>query len=87
MQLEYYKEYQTKLAKVAGSTKSASIIKEALYLASFGNSDFVQNYYVNPFVNKVYTPDQYSAYLVSIFSGFIKVMLPSFMFIVNNAKG
>ncbi|KAK1434175.1 hypothetical protein QVD17_11094 [Tagetes erecta] len=71
-QLEYYKEYQGKLAQVAGSAKSASIIKDALYLISAGNSDFVQNYYVNPFINKVYTADQYGSYLVGIFSSFVK---------------
>ncbi|KAL0415154.1 UNVERIFIED_CONTAM: GDSL esterase/lipase APG [Sesamum latifolium] len=71
-QLEYYKEYQGKLAKVAGSQKAASIIKDALYLVSAGSSDFIQNYYVNPFLNKAYTPDQYSSYLVSIFTSFIK---------------
>ncbi|XP_047316987.1 GDSL esterase/lipase APG-like [Impatiens glandulifera] len=71
-QLEYYKEYQGKLAAVAGEEKAASILKEALYLVSFGSSDFIQNYYVNPWLYKVYTPDQYSSYLVTIFSGFIK---------------
>ncbi|KAL2925024.1 GDSL esterase/lipase APG [Bienertia sinuspersici] len=63
-QLAYYKEYQGKLAKVAGSSKAKSIIKDALYIVGFGSSDFVQNYYVNPFINKLYTPDQYSSYLV-----------------------
>ncbi|KAL2243278.1 GDSL esterase/lipase APG [Sesamum indicum] len=71
-QLEYYKEYQGKLAKVAGSKKAASIIKDALYLVSAGSSDFIQNYYVNPFLNKAYTPDQYSSYLVSSFTSFVK---------------
>ncbi|KAF8393468.1 hypothetical protein HHK36_021712 [Tetracentron sinense] len=71
-QLEYYKEYQAKLAKVAGSTKAASIIKEALYLVGAGNSDFVQNYYINPFLYKVYSPEEYSSFLVSIFSSFIQ---------------
>lgn len=72
-QLEYYKEYQTKLAKVAGSKKAATIIKEAIYILSAGNSDFLQNYYVNPLVNKVYTPDQYSNFLVGAFTSFVKV--------------
>uniref|UniRef100_A0A2N9EI90 GDSL esterase/lipase APG n=1 Tax=Fagus sylvatica TaxID=28930 RepID=A0A2N9EI90_FAGSY len=71
-QLEYYKEYQTKLSKVAGSKKAASIIKDAIYILSAGNSDFLQNYYVNPFINKVYTPDQYSSILVGVFSSFVK---------------
>ncbi|XP_057504438.1 GDSL esterase/lipase APG-like [Actinidia eriantha] len=71
-QLQYYKEYQAKLAQVAGSQKAASILKDGLYLLSAGSSDFFQNYYVNPFLNKVYTPDQYSAYLVGIFTNFVK---------------
>lgn len=71
-QLEYYKEYQSKLAKVAGSNNSKSIISGALYLLSAGSSDFVQNYYVNPYLNKVYTPDQFSTSLVQIFSNFVK---------------
>ncbi|KAK6914799.1 GDSL lipase/esterase [Dillenia turbinata] len=71
-QLEYYKEYQSKLAKIAGSKKAASIIKDALYLIGAGSSDFLQNYYVNPLLNKVYTPDQYSSFLVGIFSNSVK---------------
>ncbi|KAM7254387.1 hypothetical protein ACFE04_003767 [Oxalis oulophora] len=71
-QLEYFKEYKTKLAKVAGSDKSATIIKEALYLLGAGNTDFLQNYYVNPYVNKVYTADQYGSFLVSSFKTFVK---------------
>ncbi|KAK6125124.1 hypothetical protein DH2020_041137 [Rehmannia glutinosa] len=71
-QLQYYKEYQGKLTKVAGAKQAASIIKDALYLVSAGSSDYVQNYYVNPFLNKAYTPDQYSSYLVSSFTSFIK---------------
>lgn len=71
-QLKYYKEYQTKLAKVAGTKKAATIIKEAIYILSAGNSDFLQNYYVNPLVNKVYTPDQYSNFLVGAFTSFVK---------------
>ncbi|KAL8098918.1 GDSL esterase/lipase APG-like [Apium graveolens] len=71
-QLRYYKEYQSKLAAVTGSSKAAFIIKEALYLACFGTADFLQNYYVNPKINKIYTPDQYSTYLVGKYTSFIK---------------
>lgn len=74
-QVEYYKEYQGKLAKVAGRSKADSIIKDALYIVGFGSSDFVQNYYVNPFINKLYTPDQYSSYLVGIFTSLIQVII------------
>ncbi|KAL6496988.1 hypothetical protein OROGR_028917 [Orobanche gracilis] len=71
-QLEYHKEYQGKLTKVAGQKQAASIIKDALYLVAAGSSDFIQNYYVNPLLNRAYTPDQYSSYLVGIFTSFIK---------------
>ncbi|XP_010267093.1 PREDICTED: GDSL esterase/lipase APG-like [Nelumbo nucifera] len=71
-QLEYYKEYQGKLAEVAGNSKATSILKDSLYIVSAGPSDFLQNYYVNPYINKLYTPDQYSSYLAGIFSDFIE---------------
>ncbi|KAI3967476.1 hypothetical protein MKX01_012286 [Papaver californicum] len=71
-QLEYYMEYKGKLAKIAGAAKAATIIKEALYIVSEGSSDFAQNYYINPFLNKLYTPDQFSTFLVGIYSSFIE---------------
>ncbi|KAF3793290.1 GDSL esterase/lipase [Nymphaea thermarum] len=71
-QLEYYKEYQSKLADVAGQENATSILSEAVYILSAGSSDFVQNYYVNPLLNKVYTPDAYSDFLVDIFSKFVQ---------------
>ncbi|XP_054784988.1 GDSL esterase/lipase APG-like [Prosopis cineraria] len=71
-QLDYFKEYQSKLNKVAGSQKAASIIKGALYLLSAGSSDFLQNYYVSPWINKAFTPDQYGSYLLGSFTSFIK---------------
>ncbi|KAL9405577.1 hypothetical protein Peur_002549 [Populus x canadensis] len=77
LQLKHFKEYQTKLVKVAGGRKAASIIKDALYILSAGTADFFQNYYVNPSVNKVYTPDQYSSYLATTFSSFVKDLYSS----------
>ncbi|EPS71085.1 hypothetical protein M569_03672, partial [Genlisea aurea] len=72
-QLEYFKEYKGKLASVAGGEKAAGdIIKSALYIASFGSSDFVQNYYINPLLNKLVSSDDYSSYLITVFSGFIE---------------
>ncbi|CAN6179343.1 unnamed protein product [Urochloa humidicola] len=67
-QLEYFREYQSKLAAVAGAAQAHSIISGALYIVSAGASDFVQNYYINPFLFKTQTADQFSDRLVSIFS-------------------
>ncbi|KAL3511724.1 hypothetical protein ACH5RR_024441 [Cinchona calisaya] len=71
-QFKYFKEYQNKLEKVTGKIQAASIIRDALYVMGAGDADFLQNYYFNPKLNKVYTPAQYSSYLVSIFSNFLK---------------
>lgn len=74
-QLEYYKEYQSKLAQIAGSKKASSILSGALYIVSTGSSDFIQNYYVNPYLYKLYSPDEFSSFLISIFTNFIKACI------------
>lgn len=72
-QLEFYKEYQHKLSRVAGTSKASSIISGALYIVSTGASDFVQNYYINPHLYETRSPDQFSSFLVHIFCNFVKV--------------
>ena len=71
-QLEYYKECQTKLVEAAGQSSASSIISDAIYLISAGTSDFVQNYYINPLLNKLYTTDQFSDTLLRCYSNFIQ---------------
>ncbi|XP_061355346.1 GDSL esterase/lipase At5g22810-like isoform X1 [Gastrolobium bilobum] len=71
-QLEYYKECQNKLVEIAGQSKASSIISGAIYLISAGNSDFIQNYYINPLLYKVYTADQFSDTLMHCYSNFIQ---------------
>ncbi|KAK4754327.1 hypothetical protein SAY87_002431 [Trapa incisa] len=71
-QVEYYKEYQDKLTNVAGSSKAANIIKEAIYILGAGSGDFLQNYYINPLIQKIYTIDQYSDMLIDSFNSFIQ---------------
>ncbi|XP_072983431.1 GDSL esterase/lipase APG-like [Typha latifolia] len=70
-QLKYYKEYQSKLAKVVGSTKASSILSNALYILSTGSGDFVQNYFINPNLYKSKSPSEFSSLLVGIFSNVI----------------
>ena len=71
-QLEYYKQYQSKLSKIAGKSQASSILSGALYIVSAGSSDFVQNYYINPYLNKFMSPDQFSSILIDNFSGLVK---------------
>lgn len=69
-QLKYYKEYQSKLAAVAGRARARAILGDALYVVSTGTGDFLQNYYHNASLSRRYDVDQYTDLLVGIFSGF-----------------
>ncbi|XP_057954751.1 GDSL esterase/lipase At5g22810 [Malania oleifera] len=71
-QVEYFKEYQGKLVSIAGKSNASTIIKGAVYLISAGSSDFAQNYYINPFLYKAYTPDQFSDILMQSYSTFVQ---------------
>ncbi|KAL8139479.1 hypothetical protein V2J09_005500 [Rumex salicifolius] len=71
-QLEYLKEYQVKLAKVAGAAKAKSISGDALYLISCGSADYMRNYYINPSLNQAYSPDRYASFLTRRFTNFVK---------------
>nr|AFK39647.1 unknown [Lotus japonicus] len=71
-QLEHYKESQNILVGVAGKSNTSSIISGAIYLISAGSSDFVQNYYINPLLYKVYTADQFSDILIQCYASFIQ---------------
>ncbi|XP_057451075.1 GDSL esterase/lipase At5g22810-like [Lotus japonicus] len=70
-QLEYYMEYQKELVSIAGPNAS-SIISGALYLIGAGTCDFMQNYFVNPLLKKLYTVDQFSDILIGYCSNFIQ---------------
>lgn len=72
-QLKYYKEYQSKLAAVAGRARARAILGDALYVVSTGTGDFLQNYYHNASLSRRYDVDQYTDLLVGIFSGFANV--------------
>lgn len=72
-QLEYYKDYQKKLVKLVGKVNATSIINGSIHFVSAGSSDFLQNYYVNPLLFKVYTPDQFSDILIQSYAKFVEV--------------
>ncbi|GAV76724.1 Lipase_GDSL domain-containing protein [Cephalotus follicularis] len=71
-QLDYFKEYKTKLVEIAGKSNASSIISGALYLVSAGSSDFVQNYYIDPLLYEAYSPLQFSDILIKSYSNFIQ---------------
>ncbi|KAL5131956.1 GDSL esterase/lipase [Glycine soja] len=71
-QLEHYKECQNILVGTVGQSNASSIISGSIYLISAGNSDFIQNYYINPLLYKVYTADQFSDILLQSYVTFIQ---------------
>lgn len=60
---------------VTGKANASSIVSDAIYLVSAGSSDFVQNYYINPLLYKVYTADQFSDIVMQDYIVFIQVCL------------
>ncbi|KAI3442891.1 Lipase_GDSL domain-containing protein, partial [Psidium guajava] len=71
-QLNYYKDWQSKVVSLVGRSKANAIFSGAIHLLSAGNSDFIQNYYINPLLNGAYTPDQFSDILMTSYSNFIQ---------------
>lgn len=72
-QYKFFQEYISKLSSVVGRKNASFILGDALYLVGTGTADFLQNYYLNPDIGKVYsTPDQYSSHLAGLFVKFIK---------------
>ncbi|VVB11418.1 unnamed protein product [Arabis nemorensis] len=70
-EVEYYKEYQTRLRSYLGEEKANEIIGEALYLISIGTNDFLENYYLVPRKLRRYSVSQYQNFLIEIAGDFI----------------
>ncbi|KAL6637617.1 hypothetical protein ACP70R_025189 [Stipagrostis hirtigluma subsp. patula] len=71
-QLEYFREYQSRVAASAGQRRAAALTSESIYVVSAGTSDYVQNYYVNPVLAATYTPDQFADVLMQPFTSFVE---------------
>ncbi|CAI9097862.1 OLC1v1034375C1 [Oldenlandia corymbosa var. corymbosa] len=71
-QVQYYKEWQNKVVSRVGKAKANTMFSGGIHLLSAGSSDFIQNYYINPLLNRVYTPDQFSDILMKSYSTFVQ---------------
>lgn len=60
---------------MVGRDRGKAIFSGALHLLSTGNSDFLQNYYINPTLSGTYTSDQFSEILLRSYAGFVQVSL------------
>ncbi|KAE9457942.1 hypothetical protein C3L33_10151, partial [Rhododendron williamsianum] len=71
-EVEYYKDYQTKLRAYLGDQKANTILTESLYLTSLGTNDFMENYYTMPGRRSRYTIDQYQDFILGLAENFVK---------------
>ncbi|XP_078149281.1 GDSL-like lipase/acylhydrolase superfamily protein [Carex rostrata] len=71
-QLRNFEEYQDRIKAIAGEENATELIRESIYLLSAGSSDYVQNYYINPLINILKTPDQFAELLLQSFDSFVK---------------
>lgn len=79
-QLEYYAEYQKRVAALIGSEKAKQLVKEALVLITIGGNDFVNNYYLVPFSMRArqYILPDYVSYVISEYKNVLKVTINTF---------
>ncbi|KAL8059263.1 hypothetical protein ABFX02_03G073900 [Erythranthe guttata] len=73
-QLELFKEYISKLKKIAGDEKSSAILRESLFLVDGGN-DYTITYFGTPFRKFQYDVPSYTDLLVSYASTFVQELL------------
>ncbi|XP_062107297.1 GDSL esterase/lipase At2g42990-like [Humulus lupulus] len=71
-EIEYYKEYQTKLKAYVGHRRARTILRQAVYLVSLGTNDFLENYYIFPRRRLEYTIGEYQEFLIGIAKKFLK---------------
>lgn len=71
-EVEYYKDYQSKLRAHLGVEKANTVISEAVYLISMGTNDFLENYYSLPNRKSQYNVTQYQNFLANIAEWLIK---------------
>ncbi|KAI3496899.1 hypothetical protein L1887_39277 [Cichorium endivia] len=71
-ELEYFKEYQTRMRVHFGGVKARKVLKEALYLISIGTNDFLENYFALPIRSRVYSIEEYENFLEEIAKKFVK---------------
>ncbi|KAI3466716.1 hypothetical protein Pfo_023379 [Paulownia fortunei] len=63
-QLEYFKEYKTKLEVAIGKERTKTLISKAAFLISAGTNDIVINYFGTPFRRKTYNITSYQQFLL-----------------------
>lgn len=72
-QLEYFKEYKSRMEQVMGSEKMEAHISKSVFAISAGTNDFVITYFTLPVRRRQYSITDYQKYLIQNTRKFIQV--------------
>ncbi|CAK9177052.1 unnamed protein product [Ilex paraguariensis] len=72
-QLEYFREYKSKLELAIGKRGTKNLINKAGFIVSAGTNDFVVNYFGTPIRRQSYTVSGYQQFLMQHVQQFIQV--------------
>lgn len=72
-QLQMFYKYQMQMVSLVGQERASFIISEALFGLSTGSNDFIMNYLVNPILQKQHTTYEWSSFILSNQTQFLKV--------------
>ncbi|KAM7525057.1 hypothetical protein LguiA_014959 [Lonicera macranthoides] len=71
-QLEYFKEYESRIRAEIGEKRTKELIRNALFLVSAGTNDFVVNYFTFPIRRKSYSIPGYTEFLLKQIQQFMQ---------------
>ncbi|KAF5206147.1 GDSL esterase/lipase [Thalictrum thalictroides] len=74
-QLEYFKEYKTRIEQVIGKAKMETHIRNAAFIVSAGTNDFVFTYFTLPVRRKQYNITDYQNYLLQGTRNFVQSLI------------
>jgi len=65
-QLDYFEEYQHRVAAIIGAVRAEKLVNKALVLITVGGNDFVNNYYLVPYSarSREYSLQDYVKFLI-----------------------
>ncbi|CAL4942029.1 unnamed protein product [Urochloa decumbens] len=70
-QLDLFKEYKSKLARIAGAARAGEIVRTSQYMVVTGTDDLANTYFTTPF-RRDYDLESYIAFVVRCASEFVK---------------
>ena len=75
-EVEYFKEYRTRLARVVGGVENAvKVLNTSVAFISIGTNDFIADYFLEPTRPSQFTVSQYTDFLLHTLSAYIKVQI------------